>query len=158
MSNFYNLKANSISGEPIDFSKFRGKKLLIVNTASECGLTPQYQQLQELYEQFGGEKFEILAFPCNDFGGQEPGSAQEIQTFCSTRFKVSFPLFEKVSVKSPKKHPVYQFLTEKEHNGKEDVEISWNFQKFLIDENGNYVKTLNPQVYPIDDEVINWLS
>ncbi len=121
----------------IDFSAYKGKKILVVNVASECGYTSQYAQLQELYETFQ-DKLVIIGCPCNDFGGQEPGSADEIKDFCSLRFGVTFPLTEKLNIKSNPVHPIYEWLCSKEQNGTSDAEVSWNFCKFLLDENGQW--------------------
>lgn len=158
MTNIYDFKVNNIDGQLIDFSQFKGKKLMLVNVASECGLTPQYEQLEELYQQMGAEKFEIIAFPANDFAGQEPGSNQEIKIFCTTKYNVSFTMMEKISVKGENQHPIYQWLTQASKNGVADAEVSWNFQKFLIDENGLWVKSVSPQTLPIDNEVLSWLE
>ena len=155
---FYDLKANDIYGEQVDFSKFKGKKVLVVNTASKCGYTPQYAQLQDLYKEFGGEKFEIIGFPSNNFMGQEPGDEKEIAQFCEKNYGVTFTMMEKIDVKGKDIHPVYQWLTEKSQNGVEDAKVKWNFQKFLIDENGKYVKSLSPGVEPMSDDIISWLG
>ncbi len=158
MTSFYDFKMKTLDGEDFDFSSLKGKKVLIVNTASECGFTPQYAQLQELYEAEGGEGFEILGFPANNFGAQEPGSNKEIAQFCSKNYGVSFTMFEKISVKGEDMHPIYKWLTQKELNGVSDAEVKWNFFKFLIDENGKWVKVLPSNVSPIDDEIINWIK
>jgi len=158
MSNFYDLSANTINGILKNFTDFKGKKLLVVNTASECGLTPQYAQLQELYKEYNKKGFEVLAFPCNDFGAQEPGSAENIREFCTMQYGVSFPIFEKISIKGKGKSDVYNWLTSKALNKVEDVEIQWNFQKFLINADGSYYKSLAPSVLPLDEEILNWLS
>jgi glutathione peroxidase len=141
----HDFKVEDINGESFDLSSLKGKKVMVVNTASKCGLTPQYEVLEEVYKEYGGDDFVIIGFPANNFGGQEPGSDEEIKSFCQKNYGVSFPMMSKISVKGDDKHPVYQFLTQKEKNGVEDAEVSWNFQKFLIDENGNYVKKINPQ-------------
>ena len=156
--NFHQLSANSLMGKPIHFKDFLGKKVLIVNTASECGNTPQYAQLQELYDNYKGQKLEILAFPCNQFGAQEPGEASEIASFCERNYGVTFTIMEKIDVKGPNTHPVYKWLCAKTENGKEDVEVSWNFQKFLVNENGAWVKCLSPETSPFDEQIINWLE
>lgn len=149
---------NTLGGETYPMSQLKGKKVLVVNTASECGLTPQYEQLQELYDLFGGDDFEIIGFPCNDFGAQEPGTAAEIQSFCQKNYGVTFPMMEKVHVQGSDKHDVYHWLTEQNKNGLGDFEVKWNFHKFLIDEDGNLVKVMDPQTLPIDEEIINWLK
>ena len=134
MTTLHSFKINSLEGKTIDFSDYTGKKVLIVNVASECGYTPQYAQLQELSEAKSDE-IVVIGFPCNDFGGQEPGEAAEIQNFCKVRYGVTFPLTEKVSIKKDT-HPIYKWLTRKSENGVMDGLVSWNFCKFLIDENG----------------------
>lgn len=154
----YDFKVKTIDGEIFDFSALEGKKVLIVNTASECGLTPQYKQLQELYEKYGGEKFTIIAFPANNFMGQEPGSNQEIKAFCQKNYGVSFPVMEKISVKGKDTHPLYEWLTKKELNGKEDADVKWNFQKFLIDEKGKWAGVAGPKESPMGEEIIQWLD
>lgn len=131
---------------------------MIVNTASKCGFTPQYASLEELYKEFGGEKFEILGFPANNFAGQEPGSNEDIAAFCQKNYGVSFTMFEKISVKGKDIAPLYEWLTQKDKNGVSDAKVNWNFQKFLIDENGNWVKTVAPNVSPVDDEILTWLG
>jgi glutathione peroxidase len=153
----YDYEVETIDGKKIKMSQFKGKRLLIVNTASECGLTPQYKNLQELYTQYGGEKFEIIGFPANNFGAQEPGSNEQIQGFCEKNYGVSFSMMAKVSVKGSDKAPIYQWLTLKALNGKQDVDIPWNFGKFLIDENGNWVKFVSPQTNPLDEEILGFL-
>ncbi|MDT8347212.1 MAG: glutathione peroxidase [Flavobacteriaceae bacterium] len=159
MKNLHDYTAERITGETFDFSSLKGKKVIIVNTASECGLTPQYAEIQELYETLkGGEQFEIIGFPANNFGAQEPGTNQEIAYFCSANYGVSFPMMEKISVKGDDQHPIYQFLTQKALNGKEDVEMQWNFQKFLIDEAGNYVGYLSPKTSVLNEETVAWLK
>lgn len=143
------LSAKTINGEVKKLSDYRGKALLIVNVASRCGLTPQYTGLQALYEKYRDKGFEILGFPANNFLAQEPGSDQEIQTFCSTKYNVTFPLFSKISVKGDDIHPLYKFLTtESGHPG----EIQWNFHKFLVDRNGQVVANISPRTEPKDLE------
>jgi glutathione peroxidase len=131
----------------------RGKKILVVNTASACGLTPQYKQLQELYEATK-DKLEIVGVPCNDFANQEPGSAEEIERFCEVNFGVTFPLLEKVKIMSDTPHPLYQFLTQKALNGLEDSEVKWNFQKYLINEEGKLTHVFSPVTEPLSDEIL----
>jgi len=156
--NFYDLTATTIEGEDYNFSQLKGKKVLIVNTASECGLTPQYENLQELHKTMGGDDFIILGFPCNDFGSQEPGTEEEISGFCQKNYGVSFQMMSKVSVKGDDKSPVYKWLTEKSSNEVADYEVQWNFHKFLIDEKGNLVKEVLPQVLPIDESILTWIK
>lgn len=156
--NFYDFKMKTIDGKEYDFSQLKGKKVLIVNTASKCGFTPQYASLEELYKEFGGKNFEILGFPANDFAHQEPGDNSEIAEFCQKNYGVTFTMFEKISVKGKDMDPLYQWLTEKEKNGVDDAKVHWNFQKFLIDENGKWVKTLSSNVSPVDEEIVSWLG
>ena len=152
----YSLK--TIEGNNILLSEFSGKKLLIVNVASECGLTPQYEQLEELYSATDRNQFEIIGIPANNFGGQEPDSNEEIAAFCQTNFGTTFPMMAKISVTGEDQHELYQYLTKKSLNGIADVEMVWNFQKMLIDENGRLVKSVHPQTLPIDDEIVNWIN
>jgi glutathione peroxidase len=154
----HHFKVKSITGEDFDLSQLKGKKVMVVNTASECGLTPQYAQLEELYKNKGGDQFEIVGFPCNDFGAQEPGSESEIQSFCTSNYGVTFPMMSKITVKGENKHPLYDWLL-KESSKKDQLnEVKWNFQKFLIDENGNHVKTIEPTVEPIALEILTWIN
>lgn len=154
----HDFTVKDISGEEYDLSKLKGKKVMVVNTASECGLTPQYEVLEEVFKEYGGDEFVIIGFPANNFGGQEPGSNDEIKSFCQKNYGVSFPMMSKISVKGKDKHEVYQFLTEKAKNGVEDAEVSWNFQKFLIDEKGHYVSMVKPQESPASEEIIKWIK
>lgn len=147
------LTVNSIDGQPVPLSRYRGKAVLVVNTASECGLTPQYAGLQALHEKYGPRGLAVLGFPCNDFGGQEPGSAEEIQSFCSKEFHVSFPLFAKVVAKGEGQSPLYRLLTEQTPAGIRGP-IKWNFTKFLIDPSGKVVARFEPAVKPEDPRVI----
>jgi glutathione peroxidase len=149
----YNYKLKSIKGEDFDLAAFKGKKILLVNTASACGLTPQYKQLEELYKNFK-DKVEVVGLPCNDFAGQEPGTEKDVQQFCETNFAVTFPLTSKVKIKGDEVHPLYQFLTKKELNSLSDSEVMWNFQKYLIDETGNLAAVFAPPVDPLSEEVI----
>jgi glutathione peroxidase len=145
-------------GKEFDFSSLKGKKILIVNTASECGLTPQYKDLEAIYSKYKDKNFVIVGFPANNFGGQEPGSNQEIAKFCQMNYGVSFPMMGKISVKGNDIHPLYQFLTQKGKNGLQDSEVEWNFQKYLLDENGYLVKVLSPRVLPTDDAIVSWIN
>ncbi|MGL4599799.1 MAG: glutathione peroxidase [Bacteroidia bacterium] len=158
MANFHQLTADSISGKSVDFSSFQGKKVLVVNVASQCGLTPQYKQLQELYETFADKNFTIIGFPANDFAAQEPGTEAEIAQFCEINFGVTFPLMKKISVVGDGKHSVYRWLTQKVENGVEDAEVSWNFQKFMIDENGNYAGMVGPEENPLCERIVRWVE
>lgn len=154
----YQFKVEDLNGDSFDFSTLKGKKILVVNTASECGLTPQYEQLQEIYEKYKDKNFVIVGFPANNFGAQEPGTNQQIATFCQKNYGVTFPMMAKISVKGSDMHPVYQFLTQKAKNGLEDSEVQWNFQKYLINENGELVKVVSPRTLPTDAEIVNWIE
>ena len=145
---FYSLKATQNNGEEIFFERFKNRKVLIVNLASLCGFTPQYEDLQKLFEQ--SENLVILGFPANNFGTQEPGSDEEISNFCKVNYGVTFPLFKKDDVKGNEKQPVYQWLSDKTKNGWNDIEPKWNFYKYLIDENGNLQKVFSSSVAPMD--------
>lgn len=144
----------SIDGESISLEQYKGKVVLIVNTASKCGLTPQYKDLEALYQEKKDEGLVILGFPANNFGGQEPGTDDQIAEFCSKNYGVSFPMFSKISVKGDDMHPLYQFLTQKEKNGVEDSKVSWNFQKYLIDQNGVLQAVISPQTTVKNDKVL----
>lgn len=150
---FYDFKVTSIDGNEFDLSTLKGKRVLVVNTASECGYTPQYAQLQELYEVYGGDKFTIVGFPSNDFGGQEPGSDAEIKTFCTQNYGVNFPMMSKITVKGAEMHPLYSWLTSEGQNGVSDAEVKWNFHKFLIDADGKWVAEYPSGVTPLDDRI-----
>ena len=157
MTSIHQFKVERIDGDEIDFADFKGKKLLVVNVASECGYTSQYQQLQELYDHFK-DKIAVIGFPSNDFGGQEPGTNEAIQQFCSTQFGVQFPMAAKVVIKGPDAHPIYQWLTDKSLNGKMDAEVRWNFHKFLLDEHGALVQVFPSSVSPLSDEILNLVN
>ena len=154
----YQFRVQDLSGQPFDLSSLRGKKVMIVNTASECGLTPQYEQLQLLYETYKDKDFVIVGFPANNFGGQEPGSDEEIAEFCQQNYGVSFPMMSKISVKGEDMHPLYQFLTDGSKNGLKDSEVQWNFQKYLIDEKGRLVEVVEPKILPTDPKVVAWVK
>jgi glutathione peroxidase len=157
-TSFHALEAIDINGNTVSMSAFAGKKVMVVNTASECGYTPQYKQLQELHEAYKDKGLVILGFPCNDFGGQEPGTGDEIEAFCQKNYGVTFPLMAKVSIKGDAPHPVYRWLTNKSENGVMDASVKWNFHKFLIDEQGHLVKALGSGIEPFDEEVVGWLK
>lgn len=146
-TNVYSFEVKNIDGETISLDEYKGKVLLIVNTASKCGFTPQYEGLQEVYEKYKDKGFEVLAFPCNQFGGQEPGSSDDIKEFCSTNFSVTFPLFEKIDVNGDNAHPLYTYL-KSEQSGLVTDDIKWNFTKFLIDKDGKPVDRYAPQTTP----------
>ena len=156
--NIYQFKVKDIEGNDFDFATLKGKKIMIVNTASECGLTPQYEQLQKVYSEFKDKNFVIVGFPANNFGAQEPGSNAEIKTFCTRNYGVTFPMMEKISVKGDDMHPLYHFLTEKAKNGLEDSQVEWNFQKYLINEKGQLVNVISPRVLPDDKEITDWIK
>ena len=152
----YDFKVEGLEGGTIDFSAYKGKKILVVNTASNCGYTPQYKELETLYEKYK-DKLVIVGFPANNFGGQEPGTNTEIKAFCEKNYGVSFPMAAKVSVKGEDMAPIYQWLTQKAQNGVLDAEIKWNFNKFLIDENGNMVAYFPSKVTPMSEEITSKL-
>ena len=154
----YQFKVKTLSEEDFDFSSLKGKKVMIVNTASKCGLTPQYKDLQALYDTYKEENFVIVGFPANNFAKQEPGTNAEIAEFCQLNYGVSFPMMSKISVKGKDMHPLYQFLTQKSKNGFEDSKVSWNFQKYLIDENGNLVQVIAPKTLPTDESIVSWIK
>lgn len=157
-TSFHDLNSTTIEGQEISFESLKGKKALIVNVASECGFTPQYEGLQELHEAFKDKGLVILGFPCNDFGNQEPGTLEEIQNFCSANFHVTFQMMSKIKIKGDEVDPVYQWLMNKSMNGKEDMSVEWNFFKFLIDEEGNWIKGLPSSVEPLDESIIQWIE
>ena len=153
----YDFKVPSIDGKTIDFAQFKGKKILIVNTASQCGYTPQYEDLQKLYDTYK-DKLVTVGFPANNFGGQEPGTNAEIQSFCKKNYGVTFPIAAKVSVKGDDIHPLFKWLTSKSENGVMDATILWNFNKFLIDENGKWMQYFNSNILPMSDEITQYLK
>jgi glutathione peroxidase len=154
----HQFKVTDLEGNEFDFASLKGKKVLVVNTASKCGLTPQYKDLQALYEKYGNENFVIVGFPANDFMSQEPGTNDEIGAFCQKNYGVTFPMMGKISVKGDGKHPLYQFLTEKSKNGLEDNDVEWNFQKYLLDENGELEQVISPRTSPMDSKIIEWIT
>jgi glutathione peroxidase len=147
----YDFTMDDIDGKPVNLSQYKGKVLLVVNTASFCGNTPQYTDLETIYEQYRDKGFEILAFPVNNFGQQEPGTNAEIKGFCLTKYSVSFPLFSKISVKGSDKHPLYQYLTEQSPF---PGEVEWNFQKYLVDRSGNVVGRFHHRTKPLSPEIV----
>jgi glutathione peroxidase len=155
---FHSFTVETLEGEEFDLASLSGKKVMVVNVASKCGLTPQYEQLQEVFEKYGGDDFTIIGFPANNFLKQEPGNAEEIREFCTENYGVTFPMMAKISVKGDDKAPVYQWLTQKDQNGVLDSKVSWNFQKYLIDENGNLVEMMSPKTKPDSEEIIGWIE
>ncbi len=158
MKTFHDFKVNDINGKPFDLSSLKGKKIMVVNTASECGYTPQYDALQKLYEKYSSKNFTIIGFPCNDFGGQEPGNEGEIAAFCKKNYGVTFPMMSKVKITGDSPSEIYEWLLKKSLNGVEDSEVKWNFFKYLIDENGKYVKLFSSKTLPNDAEIIKWIE
>lgn len=153
----YNIKINSLDGKPIDLSTFKGKYILFVNVASKCGFTGQYEDLQKLYDTHK-DKLMVIGLPCNQFGGQEPGTVKEIQTFCQQNYGVTFLMTEKIDVKGDKQHPLYQWLTQKEKNGNSSSTIKWNFQKYLVDGKGHLVDYYYSITNPLSDKITNYLK
>jgi glutathione peroxidase len=156
--NFYDFTVQTIDGKDFNLSELRGKKVLVVNVASKCGFTPQYKQLEALYEKYGKDNFVIIGFPANNFLHQEPGTNKEIQEFCTLNYGVTFPMMSKISVKGKDIAPLYKWLTQKSENGKRDASVKWNFQKFMIDENGNWAGVVGPQTSPMSEEIITWIE
>ena len=154
----YQFKVEDLSGNTFDFSTLKGKKIMIVNTASKCGLTPQYKDLEALYKEYKDKGFVIVGFPANNFASQEPGTNEEIAAFCQLNYGVTFPMMDKVSVKGDDMCAVYQFLTQKAKNGLQDSLVEWNFQKYLINEKGELEKVISPKTLPTDPEVGNWIK
>jgi glutathione peroxidase len=150
---FYDFSMKSIDGETISFEKYKGKKVLLVNVASKCGFTPQYEELQKLHELYG-TRVAVLGFPANNFGSQEPGTNEEIALFCSSNYGVSFQMFEKISVKGDDMHPLYQWLTNEKYNGWNNEAPSWNFCKYVVDENGKLTAFFPSKVKPLSDELL----
>lgn len=156
--NIYQFKVEDLTGKTFDFASLKGKKVMIVNTASKCGLTPQYKDLEAIYKEYGAKDFVIIGFPANNFASQEPGTNEEIATFCQMNYGVTFPMMDKVSVKGDDMCAVYQFLTQKDKNGFQDSDVEWNFQKYLINKNGELEKVISPKTLPTDPSVIDWIK
>jgi len=154
---FYDIKINSLQGNSIDFSEFKGKKILFVNVASKCGFTPQYQELQQLHDTYK-DQLVIIGVPCNQFGKQEPGSSEDIQEFCEINYGVSFLISEKVDVKGSSQHPLYAWLTKKAINGKKNSTVKWNFQKYLVDENGVFLDYFYSLTKPLNPRITSYLK
>lgn len=144
-TSIYDIQVEDIAGNPVSMSAYKGKVLLIVNVASRCGLTPQYVDLQAIYESYKEDGLVVLGFPANNFMNQEPGSEETIKQFCTTKYGVTFPMFSKISVKGKNQHPLYQYLTKKAYNGKEDSPVTWNFQKFLVGRDGQLLRVFKPK-------------
>ncbi|MBL1278657.1 MAG: glutathione peroxidase [Fluviicola sp.] len=156
IESIYDLSINSLDGTAIDLKTLKGKKILFVNVASKCGFTPQYEGLQSLHDQYG-DKLSIIGVPCNQFGAQEPGSSTEIASFCQKNYGVSFQMTEKIDVKGDDQHPLYSWLTKKSLNGNQDSEVKWNFQKYLLDEEGRLIDVFSSDVKPLDEKIVSKL-
>ncbi len=156
VSDIYQFKVDGLEGDQIDFASFKGKKILVVNTASECGYTPQYKELEELYKKYQG-KLVVVGFPANNFGSQEPGTNAEIKSFCQKNYGVTFPMAAKVSVKGNDMAPIYQWLTHKTNNGVLDADVKWNFNKFLVDERGKVVAHFPTRTSPLSVDITSKL-
>ena len=157
-NSIHQFKVADIYGNIFDFSQLKGKKVMIVNTASKCGLTYQYEALQKLYSQYKDLNFVIVGFPSNDFLWQEPGSNDEIIDFCEQNYGVTFPMMSKITVKGTKKHPIYQFLTQKSKNNYKDSRVTWNFQKYLVNKQGQVEKIISPRTRPDSEEIVSWIT
>jgi glutathione peroxidase len=155
---FYDFEVKDINGYQYDLAQLQGKKILVVNTASKCGFTPQYEDLEKLYRDYSDKDFVIIGFPSNNFAGQEPGTNEEIATFCSTKFDVTFPMMSKIEVKGEEIHPLYQWLTQASENGLEDSEVAWNFQKYMIDEHGMLIGHVPPEKKPDCKKIVSWIK
>jgi len=155
---FYDFSVTAIDGKSFDLSSLKGKKVLVVNTASNCGNTPQYEQLEDLYKKYGGDRFVVIGFPANNFGHQEPGTNEEIKDFCTVNYGITFPMMAKISVKGTDIHPLYRWLTTKAENGVMDAPVKWNFQKFMIDEDGHLAGMVAPSTKPTTDKIVNWIE
>ncbi len=154
----HDFKTKTLEGDDFDLASLKGKKVLVVNTASKCGNTPQYAELEALYKKYGGDRFVIIGFPANNFLKQEPGTNEEIRDFCTKNYGVTFPMMHKISVKGDDMDPIYQWLTQKSQNGVMDAEVAWNFQKFMIDENGKWVDFLKHKESVISDKIDHWIT
>jgi len=157
VASIHNISIGGINGKEIRLDQFKGKKVLIVNVASACGFTPQYAQLEEMYRQYQ-DRLVIIGCPCNDFGKQEPGSEEDINSFCTTMFDVTFPLTKKINIRTSPVHPLYEWLTQKDRNGVSDTEVSWNFQKYAIGPQGEWQHMFSAATSPLDDQIIKWIE
>ena len=158
LKTLHDFVVKDINGKEFDLATLKGKKVLVVNVASKCGLTPQYEDLQALYDKYKNKDFVVIGFPANHFMGQEPGTNSEIMEFCSINYGVTFPMMDKISVKGKDQSPLYKWLTNKSENGKIDQKVTWNFQKFMVDEEGHLVDVVMPKESPMSDKIINWLN
>lgn len=158
LKSIYDITVKDIEGEDFNLAQLKGKKVLIVNTASRCGLTPQYEGLQKLYETYKDRNFVIIGFPSNDFMRQELGSEEQIQSFCQKNYGVTFPMMSKIKVKGQDKHPLYIYLTQKQYNGHSDNTVKWNFQKYLINESGQLEQVISPSTKPMSSSIIEWIE
>ena len=154
---FYDFKVKSLDGGDFDLSSLKGKKVIVVNTASKCGNTPQYKDLEEIYEKYQ-DVVMIIGFPANNFMHQEPGTSEEIRKFCTVNYGVTFPMMQKISVKGDDMDPLYKWLTSKKENGVMDSEVKWNFQKYLIDEKGKLVDVIDPKEKVTEDRILSWIT
>ncbi|MDP2724462.1 MAG: glutathione peroxidase [Bacteroidales bacterium] len=157
-TSFYDYTVTDIDGNPFALSQLKGKKVMVVNVASKCGFTPQYEQLEALYQKYKDQNFVIIGFPANNFKEQEPGTEEEIKSFCTLNYGVTFPLMSKISVKGDDMAPLYHWLTERDLNGSSNSSVKWNFQKYLVDENGQLVEVLNPWISPDKKKIAKWIE
>ena len=157
LQSIYDIEINSLQGKPIQLSDYKGKKILFVNVASKCGFTPQYRELQQLHETFK-DNLVVIGVPCNQFGKQEPGQSNEIQEFCEVNYGVSFLITEKISVKGSNQHPLYKWLTKKAINGRQNSVVKWNFQKYLVDENGEFIDYFYSITKPMNSRITKYLK
>lgn len=154
---FHDFIVKDIDGNEFDLANLKGKKVLVVNVASKCGLTPQYEELQTLYERYRDQGFVVIGFPANNFNEQEPGTNLEIKEFCEVNYGVTFPMMDKISVVGDDQAPLYQWLTKESENGVLDQEVTWNFQKFMVDEEGRLVDVVLPRESPMSEKIVNWI-
>lgn len=158
LKSLHDYTVKDIDGNEFDLASLKGKKVLVVNVASKCGLTPQYEELQTLYERYKDRNFVVIGFPANNFNGQEPGSNMEIKEFCEVNYGVTFPMMEKISVAGEDQSPLYKWLTQEAENGVLDQEVTWNFQKFMVDEEGHLVDVVLPRESPMSEKIVNWIT
>lgn len=157
-TSFYDYKMTDINGNTFDMSELKGKKVLLVNTATQCGYTPQFSDMEKLYKEYKDKNFVVVAIPSDDFGDKEPGSNAEIKNYVEKNYGVTFPMMAKTSVKGENEAPLYKWLTEKDLNGVMDTKVAWNYQKYMIDENGKLVGVIDPKESPSSDKVVEWLN